>query len=110
MPEVFWLVMVLMFMNACVLATLNYQFNSHRWYVPALFVFCNCLNGLWLWMVKTMNGNKDLIYQGAWIWFVIFNTASLLLPAIWFDIKITPLAAMGICLIVFGVVLLRLGT
>jgi hypothetical protein len=109
MPAMIWLVMSFVFMDACLLATLNYVYNARWWYVWAFFAACFALNGIWFGMVKLLHGDKDLIYQAAWIWLAVFNAGSFLLPVLLFNVKISAPVVIGMVFIILGVVLMRLG-
>lgn len=102
-----YLIFLLLTLDICILTVLNFCYREARWYIPAIFLFCNALTFLWWWMLYTLKDNNDL-YIKTLIWDVLVTAPGIVLPILFFGVRLNNWTLFGVGLVVFGLLAIKL--
>jgi drug/metabolite transporter (DMT)-like permease len=104
-----WLSLVAVAIIYVLCAYLSYSINWHdrAWYMPVGVFLGTSTVVLWYVMVKHL-ADKDRIYFYSLVWDVILVFVYYLLPIFCFGVKLDRNGVIGICLMLAGLVLMKL--
>lgn len=100
------IVYVLFAIASAICTVLNYRYKDESWYLPALFLVCNCFTALWFWLTRYLKTDQDMLVAGL-IWDAVLTVVSLVIPLIFYKVQLDWRFVVGLGLVVVGLVLLK---
>ena len=94
----------------CCIAFISYsaQFKHSSYFYTSGIFLAIMANSIWLWICKTNTDHNKLILIGV-SWDVMLTSAYLLVPILFYNVKLTGLQISGIIVTIVGLVLTHLG-